>query len=85
MFIYTVYIHLGGMSSIAKEIINKSGIWCCNPSACWSILHLWTQAGGTQKMHVTGKAAYQENMVQVYLEIFRRDEDRNAEESEHGK
>ena len=38
-----------------------------------------------EALQKSGKAGYQENMLQVYLEIFRRDEDRNAEESEYGK
>ena len=41
--------------------------------------------GAAEALHKSGKAGYQENMLRVYLEIFRRDEDRNAEESEYGK
>lgn len=33
----------------------------------------------------SGKSGYRENMLRVYLEIFRREEDRNAEEGEYGK
>ena len=38
-----------------------------------------------EALQKSGKAGYQENMLQVYLEIFRREEDRGAEESEHGR
>ncbi len=41
--------------------------------------------GAAEALQKSGKAGYQENMLRVYLEIFRRDEDRNAEESEYGK
>ena len=34
-----------------------------------------------EALQKSGKAGYQENMLQVYLEIFRRDEDRKGEES----
>ena len=41
--------------------------------------------GTAEALKKSGKAGYQENMLGVYLEIFRQDEDRNAEESEYGK
>ena len=38
-----------------------------------------------EALQKSGKAGYQENMLRVYLEIFRREEDKNTEESNHGE
>lgn len=38
-----------------------------------------------EALQKSGKAGYQENMLQAYLEIFWREEDRGAEEREHGR